>query len=166
MAISSIDRAVPCAGLTTAKRGIARLGLPLCLSLFATSAWGMDVNCSGGVYTDIAGRAAVIPEAVKLNNLSSCLQSPVIGVEQNVTVICPGDSIQSAIDIASPIGHLNIIIDGTCTEDVTVMRDEVTFEGSTNGGELKGTFNAIGARSIRMTNLSVTAPLGRPPSSQ
>ena len=134
MTISPVRRVVVCAGIDRARRAIARIGLPLCLGLYATSTWSLDVNCSGCVdATDISGRA--------------------------VTIICPRDSIQSAIDTADPVDQLNIIIDGTCTEDITVARDRVTFEGSTNGGELKGTLSIIGARGIRMTNLSITGPL-------
>lgn len=170
MADSPIRRVVVYAGIARIKRQVAWIGLPLFLGLSATSVWSLDEGCSDCMDpTDIAGRAVSARETatavstadntVILNELSSALNNQVIGAEQNVTVVCPGDSIQSAIDTANPVDQLNIIIDGTCTEDITVMRNKVTFEGSANGGELKGTFNVIGARWIRMTNLSVTGPL-------
>ena len=170
MAISPVRRVVVCAGIDRARRGIAQIGLPLCLGLYATSTWSLDVNCSGCVdATDISGRAVSTSETITAvntadkvvspNKHSSALQNPIIGADQAVIIICPRDSIQSAIDTADPVDQLNIIIDGTCTEDITVARDRVTFEGSTNGGELKGTLNIIGARGIRMTNLSITGPL-------
>ncbi len=147
-----------------ATRGFFWTGLPLCLVLYAMSDWSQDANIANKAVTtpEIAPKAVasgkVSINEVALNELSSALQKQAIGTDQNVTVFCPGDSIQSTIENANTVGQLNIIIDGTCTEDVTVMRDRVTFEGSANGGELKGTFHIVGARWTRMTNLTFTNP--------
>ncbi len=56
-----------------------------------------------------------------------------IGEAQQVTVNCPADSIQAAIDAAPPAGHLTVTINGTCNENVLIRRDEVTLKGGAAG---------------------------------
>jgi hypothetical protein len=54
--------------------------------------------------------------------------------QQLATVNCPAESIQAAIDAATPGGALIITINGICNENVTIVRDRVTLLGGTNGG--------------------------------
>ena len=54
--------------------------------------------------------------------------------QQLATVNCPAESIQAAIDAATPGGPLIITVNGICSENVTIERDRVTLLGGANGG--------------------------------
>jgi hypothetical protein len=74
-------------------------------------------------------------------------------------VNCPGDLIQAAINAAPP-GPVSITINGVCTENIVIGRDNVQLFGGTGGGVTgASTFNAItvlGASGVRIQDLSVS----------
>jgi hypothetical protein len=75
-------------------------------------------------------------------------------------VNCPGDSIQAAINAAPP-GPVSITINGVCTENIVIGRDNVQLFGGTGGGVTgANTFNAITIFGQRVTIDSLTVSNG------
>lgn len=74
-----------------------------------------------------------------------------------VTVSCPGQSIQDAVDAAVQGQQTTIFITGTCTEDVLITTDDVTLSGNQAGsacdtenpggtGTIEGSVDILGVR--------------------
>lgn len=77
------------------------------------------------------------------------------GGDQMVEVNCPGDSIGGALTKAKPGGVLTVTVTGTCTENVTIARNDVTLQGS---GQVVGQITVDGAQRVVITGLTVTGP--------
>jgi hypothetical protein len=75
-------------------------------------------------------------------------------------VNCPGDSIQDAVDAAPAGGVYSILINGVCTENVVINRDNVQLFGGTGGGVTgASTLDAIrilGASGVLIQDLTVS----------
>jgi hypothetical protein len=54
--------------------------------------------------------------------------------QQLATVNCPAESIQAAIDAATPGGALIITVNGICNENILIEREEVRLQNGTGGG--------------------------------
>ncbi len=68
-----------------------------------------------------------------------------------------GESIQAAVD-AVIIGDPTVFeIKGTCTEDVTVTIDDLTFKGKNNNSTVDGTITIIGAQRVTIDSLNVNS---------
>lgn len=76
------------------------------------------------------------------------------GGDQAVIVDCITASINDVLVNASPAGRLTIIVEGSCTEDVTITRDDVTLQGGS--GTVDGQITINGARRVFIKNLTVT----------
>ncbi len=76
---------------------------------------------------------------------------------KSVTVKCPKDSIQAKLNNVPPASTTGTMINikGTCTENVLVTQDNVTFNGLPDG-TVNGTFTVDGARRVVFQNLKVT----------
>ena len=57
-------------------------------------------------------------------------QGPPVQPPMALTVVCPADSIQAAVDQAVPGTPLTITVTGTCTEEVVITTDDVTVQGN------------------------------------
>jgi hypothetical protein len=83
-------------------------------------------------------------------------------VPHEVTVKCPGESVQDALDNAPDFGGFTIIVDGVCTECVTINRDDVTLRGSSPVAGLQTTSPdcfavlELRARNTRLQQLTIT----------
>jgi hypothetical protein len=69
-----------------------------------------------------------------------------------------GDTIQRQIDRRNPDRELQLTIRGTCTENVTVDRDDLTLIG--DGGTVIGTISIPGSRRVLIRTLTVSSPTG------
>jgi hypothetical protein len=76
----------------------------------------------------------------------------------NVVDCARGESIQRHIDRRNPDHALTLIIRGTCAENVTISRDDVTLVGE--GGTVNGTISIVGARRVLIRTLAVSSPTG------
>ena len=74
------------------------------------------------------------------------------------TVNCGTDTIGDVLAAATPGGRLTITINGTCTENVTITRDDVTLEGNGGSDVVDGQISINGARRVMIKNLTVTGP--------
>lgn len=71
------------------------------------------------------------------------------------TVNCnEGQSIGEALKQGGPFNPLVVIVQGTCTENVAITRDHLTFQG--DGGTVHGTITILGARGVVIRGLTVT----------
>ncbi len=75
----------------------------------------------------------------------------------------PKQSVQSGVDKVVPGVPTTIFIEGTCVEDVTITKDDVTLNGDPNGdtvidGTISGTITIVGARRVVIDFLTVTGP--------
>lgn len=61
------------------------------------------------------------------------------------------------ISDAIALGHKDVFVNGTCTEDVFVSVDDVTIAGGANG-EIAGTLSVVGAKRFTIRNMTVTVP--------
>jgi len=77
------------------------------------------------------------------------------GGDQMVAVNCPGGTIGSALAHAKPGGVLIVTVTGTCTENVTIARNDVTLQGS---GTVEGQITVDGAQRVLINGLTVTGP--------
>lgn len=77
------------------------------------------------------------------------------GGGQMVTVDCPEDSIGDALAQAKPGRALVLTVTGTCTENVTIARDDVTVQG---GGQVVGQITVDGAQRVTISGVTVTGP--------
>lgn len=75
--------------------------------------------------------------------------------DQVISVDCGAGSIGSALARARPGGSLTITVVGTCTEDVTIARNDVTLQGS---GQVVGQITVDGAQRVVITGVTVTGP--------
>jgi hypothetical protein len=84
--------------------------------------------------------------------------SPAIGVEAKVDCN-KGQSVREALDRAPTASGKTFYIqfDGTCEENVTIRRDNVTIDGG-GSGTIFGTVNIFGSQGVRLENLTVTGP--------
>lgn len=131
----------------------------------AGAAWASGLTNLGFVGTDGTitacvqndnGRVRFIDSASSKKNVQSCKstetqvqfdqqgpqgpQGPpgVTPGPENVTVDCSaGDSLQQALDSHPEASSLNITIDGTCTESVSIFRDNVTLTAGTPGAGIQ-----------------------------
>jgi hypothetical protein len=69
----------------------------------------------------------------------------------STTVNCPGDSIAGAIEA----GFDAITLNGTCTENVVIRRDDITIQGDGND-TVVGQLWVEGARRVTIQNLTIT----------
>jgi hypothetical protein len=69
-----------------------------------------------------------------------------------------GDTIQRQIDRRNPDRELQLTIRGTCTENVTIDRDDLTLIG--DGGTVIGTISVPGSRRVLIRTLTVSSPTG------
>ena len=77
------------------------------------------------------------------------------GGDQVVAVNCPGGTIGGALAQAKPGGALVVTVTGTCTENVTIARNDVTLQG---GGEVVGQITVDGAQRVLINGLTVSGP--------
>jgi hypothetical protein len=78
-------------------------------------------------------------------------------VDEEVMVDCSaGDTIADVLLNAGPSGRLTITVEGTCVEDVTITRDDVTLQGGS--GTVMGHIKIEGARRIEIEGLML--PVG------
>ena len=68
-----------------------------------------------------------------------------------VVVVCPGDSLGTAVQNASPGDQLNI--SGVCMENVEIRTDDLTLEG----GTVEGTITILSQRAV-LDGMTVTGP--------
>ncbi|MFC1681136.1 hypothetical protein ACFL1S_05010 [Pseudomonadota bacterium] len=87
---------------------------------------------SGPLYLGIAvgGDAEMTPRLPLASSGYSLASS---NVTLSLTVDCPTDSLQDAINDASPGVNLSITVKGTCPEDIDIRRDGVTLIGGASG---------------------------------
>lgn len=67
-----------------------------------------------------------------------------------------GSGIQRSIDKAASGKPIVIVIKGTCTEAVTVTRDDLTLKAHAGGGTINGSITVIGGQRITVDRLKVT----------
>lgn len=92
-----------------------------------------------------------------LNTQVQALIGQVGGGDQNMIVSCtPPDTIGAALANAKPGGRLTITVQGTCTENVSIARDDVTLMGGS--GTVNGQITVNGARRVSIVGLTVTGP--------
>jgi hypothetical protein len=73
-----------------------------------------------------------------------------------LTVVCPADSIQAAVDQAVPGTLLTITVDGTCTEEVVITTDDVTIQGNNIVDDhVIGGFTITGAHRVTIKSLTI-----------
>jgi hypothetical protein len=89
-----------------------------------------------------------------LRHKVKALEKQLSNVDKEVTVDCTVGSISDALKSAPLAGRLIIIIEGTCTEDISITRDDVTLRGGS--GEVMGQIAIDGARRIEIEGLRVT----------
>jgi len=84
-----------------------------------------------------------------------------IPMPAEVSVICPGQTIAQALQTVSG-RPLTITVNGTCTENLLITRDDVTLRGSSGSGTIAGADPALdtiridGAKRVVIENLTVT----------
>jgi hypothetical protein len=92
--------------------------------------------------------------------VSLCTSSAVLanngGTDTRVIHCDRGQSIQRQIDRRNPDRNLTLIIRGTCTENVTIDRDDLTLVGES--GTVVGTISIPGSRRVVIRTLTVTGP--------
>lgn len=87
-----------------------------------------------------------------------------INAARQVTVKCPKQSIQDAVDRAARRRvPTTIFVRGSCDEDVTIKVDDLTIRGDpprpqtlTDAGEIVGTIKIVGARRVTIAAIRVT----------
>ena len=72
-----------------------------------------------------------------------------------VVVVCPGGSIQAAVDAATVGVPTEIKIKGTCTEDVSITKNDIMLV-SNSPATVRGTITIIGAQRVAIRDLKVT----------
>jgi len=73
-----------------------------------------------------------------------------------LTVVCPADSIQAAVDRAKPGTPLTISVGGVCVEDVVIVTDDVTVQGNNIVDDhVIGGFTIIGAQRVNIRSLTI-----------
>jgi hypothetical protein len=73
-----------------------------------------------------------------------------------LTVACPADSIQAAVDRAEPGTPLTITVGGTCTEEVVITTDDVTVQGNNIiNDQVIGGFTITGAHRVTIKSLTI-----------
>jgi hypothetical protein len=73
-----------------------------------------------------------------------------------LTVVCPADSIQAAVDQAVPGTPLTITVNGTCTEEVVITTDDVTVQGNNIiDDHVIGGFTITGAQRVTIKSLTI-----------
>jgi hypothetical protein len=77
--------------------------------------------------------------------------------DQNVTVDCASETIASAVANAAPGDRLTITVNGTCTENVTIERDQVTLKDGTvaGTGAVQPVIQILGARGIVIDTMTL-----------
>ena len=65
-------------------------------------------------------------------------------------------SIQKKMDKAKRGRPTTIVIKGTCTEDITVRKDDLTLLAHEDGGTVEGSIDVIGAQRVTIDGLNVT----------
>ena len=73
-----------------------------------------------------------------------------------LTVVCPADSIQAAVDQAVPGTPLTITVNGICTEEVVITTDDITVQGQniTDDHVIDG-FAITGAHRVTIRSLTI-----------
>ena len=82
------------------------------------------------------------------------LEKQVSNIDKEVMVDCTVGSISDVLKNAPVAGRLIITVEGTCTEDINITRDDVTLRGGS--GEVMGQISIDGARRIEIEGLRVT----------
>lgn len=75
---------------------------------------------------------------------------------RNINCASPHSSVQAVIDKMRHRRALSIVIQGTCTEKITITTDDLTLMGHASGGTIDGSVHIVGARRVTLTNLKVT----------
>jgi hypothetical protein len=108
--------------------------------------------------------SAIKRAALLLAASVACAPGASLGSDSITRVIrcAHGDSIQRQIDKRNPDKSLVLVIRGTCTEDVTVDRDDVTLAGEAPlaSDKVIGTISVPGSRRVLVRNLAVSSPTG------
>ncbi len=78
------------------------------------------------------------------------------GGDQLVEVNCVDNSISGALAQARPGGMFVVTVTGTCTENVTITRDDVLLQGGS--GAVVGQITVDGARRVVIHGLTVSGP--------
>ena len=145
-------------------------------AVLAVAAAGMGVAAAAGTLSAGAGNSyvgCVAPKSGAVTIVSSASQCPkgdsvvmLAGaqVPQKVTVDCPGQSIQAAIDAAPVNLPLTVTITGTCTQNVTIDRNDVTLQAPIGPGPGAGITAKdsgkpvieVGGTGITLNNLTLT----------
>lgn len=68
-----------------------------------------------------------------------------------------GASIQKKVDKAKHGTPTTIVIKGTCTEEVTVGKDDLTLLAHEDGGSVDGSISVIGAQRVTIDGLNVVS---------
>jgi hypothetical protein len=106
------------------------------------------------------GIPAIQRFAVLLGSVFACAPGVAPAADAIIKVVdCgSGERIQRQIDRRNPDRELQLIIRGTCTENVTVDRDDLALIGE--GGAVIGTITIPGSRRVVIRNLTVSSPTG------
>jgi hypothetical protein len=65
-------------------------------------------------------------------------------------------SIQKKVDKAKHGKPTTIVVKGTCTENVTVRKDDLTLLAHEDGGTVAGSIDVIGAQRVTIDGLNIT----------
>jgi len=89
-----------------------------------------------------------------LGDKVKALEEQLSNVDKEVTVDCTAGSISDVLTNAPVAGRLIITVEGTCTEDIDITRDDVTLRGGS--GTVDGQIRIDGSRRIEIEGLNVT----------
>lgn len=81
----------------------------------------------------------------------------------SITVDCArGQKIGRVLALADKVGFVPLVVRvrGTCTEDVTIERDQVTLSGDGAGAAINGAVTIDNSRGVVVASLAVTNPAG------
>ena len=95
--------------------------------------------------------AATLAAGLALMPMTATAEKPRV-----VTVDCDAEqSIQSAVDEANPDMPLTLIVSGTCEEDISITRGDVTIDGS-KGSALSGKVEVSKGSRVTIQNLCIS----------
>jgi len=121
---------------------------------------GILFSLTGGLSVAYANPGQGVPfqelqkQIDALGDKVEALEKQVSNDDKEVRVVCPGGSISDVLKNAPVAGRIIITVEGTCTEDINITRDDVTLRGGS--GEVMGQISIDGARRIEIEGLRVT----------
>ncbi len=77
----------------------------------------------------------------------------------DIDVVCvDDDTVQGAVDLATPGTPLLVTIFGTCGEDVWIKKDDITLQGFASDGTdgIEGEVTIVGARRTKFENMTIS----------